>query len=213
MRWSSQLQVAPVLGRAKFGYAHKKQEIFPANKCNRRPKRRRVLRRDGKRCVFSACYLSLCINSHTMTRYSNLNSLTRRRTDMGDNNREVPLSDNSLALELSAKSEAAAYFRDLETPLLSHIGEADAVVGCVAWLTNHKVLTALASKRSASIILQKEDFLRPDLEPLKEDWRSELRTLYDAICPIRAPGHWAAGWLEVRTSEDSVGLGAPLGKR
>lgn len=145
-----------------------------------------------------------------MTRYSNLNTLKRRRTDMGDNTRDIPLSDSSIAFELNAGTEVAAYFRDLETPLLSHIAEADAVVGCVAWLTNSRVLTALASKRAASIIVQKEDFLRPDLEPLHTDWKSELRRLYEAICPIRAPVHWMAGWLEIRTSEDNIGLGSPL---
>lgn len=145
-----------------------------------------------------------------MTSYANLNTLKRRQTDMGDNTEEVSLSNLSVALEFSDTTKAAAYFRDLEGPLLRHIGEADAVVGCVAWLTNLKVLNALASKQAASIIVQKEDFLRPDLDQLKPDWKTELRTHYEAICPIRSPGHWGAGWLEVRTSNESIGLGSPL---
>jgi len=129
---------------------------------------------------------------------------------MGDNTEEVSLSNPSIALAFDADTKAAAYFRDLEGPLLRHISEADAVVGCVAWLTNLRVLRALASKRAASIIVQKEDFLRPDLEPLKPDWKAELQAHYEAISPIRARGHWMAGWLEVRTSEDTIGLGSPL---
>jgi len=145
-----------------------------------------------------------------MTHYSNLNTLKRRQTDMGDNTEEVPLSNHSVALELGTGTKAAAYFRDLESPLLRHINEADAVVGCVAWLTNLRVLGALASKRATSIIVQKEDFLRPDLEPLKPNWKTELQAYYEAIRPIPAPGHWMAGWLEVRASEDTIGCGNPL---
>lgn len=145
-----------------------------------------------------------------MTSYSNLNTLKRRRTDMGDDTREAPLSNHSVECVLGAEATVAAYFRDLESPLLRHIGEADAVVGCVAWLTNLKVLRALASKQAASIIVQKEDFLRPDLEPTRVNWKAELQSHYQAITPIQAPGHWMAGWLEVRISDDSIGSGSPL---
>lgn len=145
-----------------------------------------------------------------MTSYANLNMLKRCKTDMGDNTEEFFLSNPSVEIEFSSATKAAAYFRDLEGPLLGHIDEADAVVGCVAWLTNLRVLDALASKQAASIIVQKEDFLRPDLEQPKPDWKQELRTHYEAIRPICSPGHLEAGWLEVRASEDSIGCGSPL---
>lgn len=128
-----------------------------------------------------------------MTTHKNLNALKRRRTDMGDNTEEVSLSNPSVEIEFASSTKAAAYFRDLESPLLRHISDADAVVGCVAWLTNLKILNALASKQAASVIVQKEDFLRPDLGHLKPDWKAELRAHYEAMRPIRAPGHWAAG--------------------
>ncbi|WP_454753909.1 hypothetical protein [Cupriavidus necator] len=118
--------------------------------------------------------------------------------------------DPSLVLELSINTKVAAYFRDLEAPLLRHISEADAVVGCVAWLTNLRVLNALASKRAASIIVQKEEFLRPDLAPLKPDWKTELQAHYEAISPIKAPGHGWEGWLELRTSGETIGSGEPM---
>jgi hypothetical protein len=145
-----------------------------------------------------------------MTSYANLNTLKRCRTDMGDNTREVSLLNPTVELELGVTTKASAYFRDLEGSLLRHINEADAVVGCVAWLTSLKILSALASKQAASIVVQKEDFLRPDLGQLKSDWKTELRAHYEAINPISSPGHLLAGWLEVRTSEDSVGCGSPL---
>lgn len=140
----------------------------------------------------------------------NLNNLKRRRTDMGDNNREILLSDLSVEIELKSITKAAAYFRDLETYLLRHIDQAEAVVGCVAWLTNLKILHALSTKQAVSIIVQKEEFLRPDLEPLTPNWKAILRRHYDAIPPIVNPGNLMAGWLEIRESEDAIGLGTPL---
>ena len=142
-----------------------------------------------------------------MANYQDLNTLQRRRTDMGDNIEEMPIVNPTREVSLAGDTRAIAYFRDLETPLLQHIREADAVVGCVAWLTNLKVLEALATKRAASILVQKEDFLRPDRGPLHLDWKERLRRHYEAIQPIRAPGHLDAGWLEVRSMEIGAGAG------
>lgn len=52
MRQSSQLQATPIIGRTKSGDVHEKQEISPEDGCDRRLERRRILRRDGKLCVF-----------------------------------------------------------------------------------------------------------------------------------------------------------------
>lgn len=51
--------------------------------------------------------------------------------------------------------------------------------GCVAWLTDPQILAALA-QRVAQIVIQKEDFLRPDTSP-RAGWRTELRRSYDQI--------------------------------
>jgi phosphatidylserine/phosphatidylglycerophosphate/cardiolipin synthase-like enzyme len=48
----------------------------------------------------------------------------------------------------------------------------------MAWLTNQRVLAALARKQFVSIIVQKEDFLRPDAG----DWSS--RGLHDAYAAL-----------------------------
>ena len=54
------------------------------------------------------------------------------------------------------------------------------MVGCVAWVTSEPILKALAKKKGVSIIVQKEDFLRPDLPP-HDDWKRRLRQLYDNL--------------------------------
>ncbi|MEP7244489.1 MAG: hypothetical protein ABI885_12550 [Gammaproteobacteria bacterium] len=144
-----------------------------------------------------------------MAQYPDLNTLKRRFRNMetfGDEGR--PLANLSLDVELPAGTKASVYFRDLETPLLRHIGDAEAVVGCVAWLTNAAVLQALARKRT-SIVLQKEDFLRPDRGPLQANWKTERRALYDAIPPIAMPVNWEAGWMEARDKGDETATGVP----
>lgn len=74
-----------------------------------------------------------------------------------------------------------AYFEDLEEHLIEHIREADAIVGCVAWLTSEHILGALASvPRGVSLIVQKEDFLRPDLDAGAR-WKSDRRIQYEAL--------------------------------
>lgn len=73
------------------------------------------------------------------------------------------------------------YFRDLEKELIREIKSAKAVVGCVAWLTSEPILDALAKVPfGVSIVVQKEDFLRPDVGA-RGLWRSSLRRLYNRI--------------------------------
>ncbi|HEY6900413.1 MAG TPA: hypothetical protein VI233_07215, partial [Puia sp.] len=38
------------------------------------------------------------------------------------------------------------------------------IVGCVAWLTSLPILDALAQCKNVQILVQKEDFLRPDID-------------------------------------------------
>lgn len=74
------------------------------------------------------------------------------------------------------------FFDHLERNLVGAIQRADLVVGCMAWLTNKRVLGALAGlKHGCQVVVQKEDFLRPG--PVG---RSELQQLYGALqCPDR----------------------------
>lgn len=69
------------------------------------------------------------------------------------------------------------YFKDIESHLIRHIESADVVVGCVAWLTSPTILAALSKKSGVSIIVQKEDWLRPDLDN-RENWKERHKSRY-----------------------------------
>ncbi len=72
------------------------------------------------------------------------------------------------------------YFKNLEKHVIAHIKGSEVVVGCVAWLTNEQILKALAQKRGVSLIVQKEDFLRPDITS-ENNWTSRLRQWYNKL--------------------------------
>lgn len=58
----------------------------------------------------------------------------------------------------------AVHLGRLEDRLLEWIARQEAVVGCVAWLTNEKILRALNAKPLLQVVMQKEDWLRPDFD-------------------------------------------------
>ena len=72
------------------------------------------------------------------------------------------------------------HFEDIEDRLVEFILDSSAILGCVAWLTSEPVLRALQG-RPVNLIVQKEDFLRPDPNP----WKSNLRALYDDLVGFR----------------------------
>lgn len=146
-----------------------------------------------------------------MTGYSDLNALQSCTTDMGDNTRDNPLLDNTTRISIAGSTEAVAYFRNLESHLAQRISEADAVVGCVAWLTSVPILNALSAIDAVSIIVQKEDFLRPDYGRLSEDWERQLRRLYSGIRPIDTPNHRESGWFETPEKGSPLGIGRSVG--
>jgi hypothetical protein len=78
-------------------------------------------------------------------------------------------------------SPVTIYFRDLKPRVIEFIGRAEIIVGCVAWMTEPDILSALAKvPHGVSIIVQKEDFLRPDANN-KGDWKSRLREQYGSL--------------------------------
>ena len=78
--------------------------------------------------------------------------------------------------------ELTVVFNRLEDALISRIKGCDAVFGCVAWPTSEPILRALAEKKAVSLLVQKEDFLRPDLASDKRrDWKLRLRSLYERL--------------------------------
>lgn len=48
---------------------------------------------------------------------------------------------------------ASAFFRNIKSELIININKADAVFGCVAWLSNADIISALASRENVSIVL------------------------------------------------------------
>ena len=80
-----------------------------------------------------------------------------------------------------APHQTTAYFKDLERYLIKHITESDVVAGAVAWLTSESIIATLAQKRCA-LVVQKEDFLRPDLPSSGTgDLAQKLAALYTTI--------------------------------
>ena len=105
----------------------------------------------------------------------NLNELCCVDADSGFSDFEV----NNVSVK-----EIGVYFRDLENHLIRHIYQASYVFGAVAWLTSEKILDAMAKTRyGAQIVVQKEDFLRPDLYQHWDntEWKKHLRKKYDSI--------------------------------
>ena len=79
------------------------------------------------------------------------------REDFTDLNALVTY-DHSIASE-----NVEVFFRDLKDHLLEQIASADMVIGAVAWITDLDIIAALAQKETL-LVVQKEDFLRPDLK-------------------------------------------------
>lgn len=101
----------------------------------------------------------------------NLNLLTVRED--GDT-----LPPDRLRPDISGQNGTEVYFQNLETKLIERIREYPVVVGCMAWLTNDAILTELANRDAVSVIIQKEDFLRPD----SGNWSTKhLRLAYSKL--------------------------------
>jgi hypothetical protein len=97
--------------------------------------------------------------------------VNRQRINDHDDPRGVPQRDYSLTNRV--------YFKHLREHLIHHILGADLIVGCVAWLADPAIIAAL-SERKTMIVVQKEDFLRPDLVDSTENGWS-LRSRYAAL--------------------------------
>ncbi len=67
-------------------------------------------------------------------------------------------------------------FKNLASEVIRQINNHEAMVGCVAWLTEGNILAALANRPSL-IIVQKEDFLRPDGPFDKEHLRRSYKNI------------------------------------
>ena len=79
---------------------------------------------------------------------------------------------------ITADCKIECVFNDIKERLIKEIEKHEVIVGCVAWLTDHDIIRSLHNK-NVCIVVQKEDFLRPDLD---ETRRSDvLRKLYSGV--------------------------------
>ena len=76
--------------------------------------------------------------------------------------------------------KVSAYTERVEDELIEKLSEAHCVLGCVAWLTNFRILCALSKLYTVHIVVQKEDFLRPDPDS-SGTWKTRLREAYAAL--------------------------------
>ena len=95
-------------------------------------------------------------------------------------NRNSDESDSSFRPENTDIGPVRYIFRDQEAELIKQVSRYSSMVGCVAWLTSFPILEAMQGKW-VSIVVQKEDFLRPDIGHTSQDWKRELRRRYDAL--------------------------------
>ena len=121
------------------------------------------------------------------------NLLLTRIPDADNPEKALGERDCSLASKLA---NVEIVMRNHEKKLVELINEYQAAVGCVAWLTSEPILEALARLSAVSIVVQKEDFLRPD------SFSSYQRTrdLYRRLTPF--PLFEIGGGLNTHSPED-----------
>jgi phosphatidylserine/phosphatidylglycerophosphate/cardiolipin synthase-like enzyme len=78
-------------------------------------------------------------------------------------------------------------FKNIKERIINEITFTPCMVGCIAWLTDFDILKAMA-ERDVQIIVQKEDFLRPDLGS-SDQFKNTLKDLYSKI-NTKIQRHW-----------------------
>lgn len=106
-----------------------------------------------------------------------MDDLNRYTPENDGNYPEMGIQDNSISV---GDADVSIIFRNQKERLLKKISEYNCIVGCVAWLTDFDILNALSEVDRVAIVVQKEDFLRPDLNAGK-DWKFMLRHSYDKL--------------------------------
>lgn len=116
-----------------------------------------------------------------MSKKINLNELT---IETHGAEYDGTLQNYSASLSKPHFDKVDAIFKDIEPRLIDIIKEFEngAIFGCVAWLTSVPILKALSKCNNVQIIVQKEDFLRPDLYHNKNTrWKMEIQKLYNDL--------------------------------
>jgi len=96
------------------------------------------------------------------------------------------INENEIGYKIHSTSNndntLEVYFEDIEDKIIEKIRKADLVFGCIAWLTNEKILKEMA-KKHCIIVIQEEDFLRPDInfDGDKKQWKNKIYELYTKL--------------------------------
>ena len=122
--------------------------------------------------------------------------------DLSLNNRQIntdgyPLNQEDYSIRIS-DCDLEVVFRNQKERLLELIRVYPYVCGCIAWLTDTEVLSAMADMKHVSIIVQKEDFLRPDLSS-SSNFPKKLRAAYNAL-PIEFERYFVESGIVSRLS-------------
>lgn len=106
---------------------------------------------------------------------------------------------------LAFPKRVCAHFHNLWEPLGEYIRDAEAVFGCIAWVTNEDILKHL-SRVDCSIVVQKEDLWRPDGQSLSKE---RIRKLYEGLrCGLdRADLNWLLGKLQQEHTDQMRPIG------
>lgn len=125
-------------------------------------------------------------------RETNLNNLGIPYDDGTREGTRVPIRDGKKHEPINAP--VRVIFENIEQECVDLIGKYDFVVGCVAWFTSEPIIRALARLPfSCQIVVQKEDFLRPDAGYLNDSvWAQRIRKLYEQI-PLAGIPQWDLG--------------------
>jgi PLD-like domain len=102
----------------------------------------------------------------------------------------IPLNEERKGKRSFAAVEAI--FTNLEHRLCVEIWTADAVFGCMAWLTNKAILQALAQVEMVSLLVQKEDWLRPDSGRWTPDGLHDLYAALPEASRIAARAYYSS---------------------
>lgn len=105
----------------------------------------------------------------------NLNNIKIYKQEAYCNQRDYSIIGENKNIEV--------YFKNIENNIINKIKKYKNVIGCVAWLTNENILKELAKKDTVIIIIQEEDFLRPDnnFDGNKLNWKNKIYNLYKNI--------------------------------
>ncbi len=105
---------------------------------------------------------------------------------MGINLNEFKIQTDGKSVELqdysvhNIESQVSAIFRNQKEFLIERISYYSFIVGCIAWLTDFDIIRALSKFDKVAIVLQKEDFLRPDTHRT-DNRKRKLREAYYSL--------------------------------